>query len=97
MSQGESTRKNASDASATPPTDGNPRRYLSLQIHRPQNGRNASIVGLESAPTPYSAPNRIQPRQPGQSCNSRASRKMHARTSGVNVVSQIQWMDQYHT
>ena len=62
-----------------PPSEDRPRLYRCRQIQRPQKGRKASIVGLASAPTPYSAPNSAQPRQPGHSCNSKASRNKQAK------------------
>src|SRR5579872_308421 len=97
MIHGEIAAKKTKDAIITPPSEGNPRRYRCRQIHNPQKGRNASMVGFAKAPIPYNAPNRAQPCQAGHPCNSSASRKMHASKKGVTVVSQIQWIDQYQT
>src|SRR5271166_4512501 len=82
---------------AMPGSDGRRCRYLLCHTHRPQKGRNGSIAGLINAPTPHSAPNRTHPCHPGHRSISSATRKINAKTSGVKVVSHIQWTDQYQT
>src|ERR1700683_2684857 len=95
MSQGESMREKIADDSRTPENEGNPFLNLCRHIQSPQHGRNASIEGLASAPTPHKPANITHPLRPRHPCNSSATKKIRLKISGVNVVSQIQWIDQY--
>src|SRR5215813_3366682 len=115
MTHGEMAAKKTSDEMITPASEGKPLRWRRHQIHSPQKGSHASIVGLARAPIPNKAPNNAHigksmpcslvptSRNGGEKwgipvpASSSARRKMQASRNGVNVVSQIQWMDQYHT